>query len=243
MINLCNHAKDHGVPAEWHFFATSHGKSPCDGIGGTVKRLVARASLQATTDKQILTPQELFSWCVKNIQGISFLYVSTEDIQSNEEKFGLENRYALVKTIPGTRSHHAFIPTLEDCLDMKRISADSTHSLIRLHSGSHELRDTTIVTDNAAYQPGQYVACTYDNVWHIGHIIERSDANNDVKINFMRRTDKRLSWPTRPDKCWVPFQHILCSIAAPEVEGTSARQYKLSQHDYDRIILIYEQIE
>ena len=28
------------------FFATSHGKSPCDGIGGTIKHLVARASLQ-----------------------------------------------------------------------------------------------------------------------------------------------------------------------------------------------------
>ena len=26
--NLCHHEKDFGVPAEWHFFATSHGKSP-----------------------------------------------------------------------------------------------------------------------------------------------------------------------------------------------------------------------
>ena len=97
------------------------------------------------------------------------------------------------------------------------------------------------VSDNVAYQPGQYVACTYDNEWHIGHIIERSDANNDVEINFMRRSDnKRMSWPTRRDKCWVPFQHILCSISAPEVEGISARQYKLSLHDYDRIVRIYE---
>ena len=28
------------------FFANSHGKQPCDGIGGTVKRLTAKASLQ-----------------------------------------------------------------------------------------------------------------------------------------------------------------------------------------------------
>ena len=79
---------------------------------------------------------------------------------------------------------------------------------------------------------------------YIEHIIERSDANGDVQINFMRRTDNtRLSWPTRPDKCWVPFQHILCSIASPEVEGTSARQYKLSKRDYDCIVRIYEQSE
>jgi len=34
------------------FFSTSLGKSPCDVIGGTVKRLAARASLQAATSDQ-----------------------------------------------------------------------------------------------------------------------------------------------------------------------------------------------
>ena len=48
--NLCHHKQDHDVSAEWHFFATSHGKSACDGVGGTVKRLVARASLQSLVD-------------------------------------------------------------------------------------------------------------------------------------------------------------------------------------------------
>ena len=48
-INLCNHQNDFGVPAEWHFFATSHGKGPCDGIGGTVKRLA--------DNHQIMTPR------------------------------------------------------------------------------------------------------------------------------------------------------------------------------------------
>jgi hypothetical protein len=45
-INLCNHYNDFGITAEWNFFCTSHGKLPCDGIGGTVKRLAAHASLQ-----------------------------------------------------------------------------------------------------------------------------------------------------------------------------------------------------
>ena len=43
--NLCNHYNDYSISGEWHFFATSHGKSPYDGVGGTVKRLVARARL------------------------------------------------------------------------------------------------------------------------------------------------------------------------------------------------------
>ena len=53
LYNVCLHFKDFGIEAVWHFFATSHGKSPCDGLGGTVKRLNARASLQALTDHQV----------------------------------------------------------------------------------------------------------------------------------------------------------------------------------------------
>ena len=33
-INLCHHQQDFSMDAEWIFFATSHGKSPCDGVGG-----------------------------------------------------------------------------------------------------------------------------------------------------------------------------------------------------------------
>ena len=44
--NLCYHEEDLGLKCEWNFFATSHGKNVCDGIGGTVKLATACASLQ-----------------------------------------------------------------------------------------------------------------------------------------------------------------------------------------------------
>jgi hypothetical protein len=49
LLKITYHNKDFGEPAEWHFFATSHGKSACDGVGGTLKRLAAKASLQQVT--------------------------------------------------------------------------------------------------------------------------------------------------------------------------------------------------
>ena len=61
--NLCQHKTEFGIEAEWNFFATSHGKSPCDAIGGTVKRVTARASLQRPRCNQILTPLEMFEFC------------------------------------------------------------------------------------------------------------------------------------------------------------------------------------
>ena len=42
-LNLCKHQDDFNMNAVWNIFATSHGKQPCDGIGGTVKRLVAKS--------------------------------------------------------------------------------------------------------------------------------------------------------------------------------------------------------
>ena len=58
------------MPAEWHFFATSHGKGPCDGVGGTVKRLAARASLQRPINNQITTPRQLFEFAESEIKSI-----------------------------------------------------------------------------------------------------------------------------------------------------------------------------
>nr|CCQ71355.1 hypothetical protein CcPL6.027 [Cotesia congregata] len=59
-VNLHYHEDDFDIPAEWHFSATAHGKGPCDGIGGIIKRHAARASLQLAVDKQITTPIEFF---------------------------------------------------------------------------------------------------------------------------------------------------------------------------------------
>ena len=47
------------------FFATSHGKQPCDGIGCTVKQLVSNASLQRINNSQILNPHDMFQNCKK----------------------------------------------------------------------------------------------------------------------------------------------------------------------------------
>lgn len=33
--NLCHHKRDFEIAAEWHFFATAHGKGPCDGLAGS----------------------------------------------------------------------------------------------------------------------------------------------------------------------------------------------------------------
>ncbi len=45
-LNISYHQSDFDIETGWNFFATSHDKSASDGIGGTLKRLVTKASLQ-----------------------------------------------------------------------------------------------------------------------------------------------------------------------------------------------------
>ena len=63
MFNLCQVEPEFNLKAEWNFFATSHRKSPCDGIGGTVKRLTAAESLTRPYNNQILTAKDMYLFC------------------------------------------------------------------------------------------------------------------------------------------------------------------------------------
>jgi hypothetical protein len=55
LLKITYHNEDLGVPAEWHFFATSHWKSVYDGVGGILKWLAAKVSLQQPYNDQIMT--------------------------------------------------------------------------------------------------------------------------------------------------------------------------------------------
>ena len=83
-INLCHHEADFGVPAEWHFSATSHDKGACDGVGDTVKHLAARASLQRPYDQQTMTPRQLFDWAAENVPATFFQYCSLDSTRKKQ---------------------------------------------------------------------------------------------------------------------------------------------------------------
>ncbi|ESN94893.1 hypothetical protein HELRODRAFT_179998 [Helobdella robusta] len=127
--------KDFGLKAEWHFFATFHGKSPCDGIGGTTKRLVARASLQASTKDQILNARDFYTYADAKINGIKFFWVDKKEIKDLLGKM-------LEKDLDKN-----------DQLLMKRLSSD----LFGYNFNKNESEDT-----NDDYEPGRFVALVYN---------------------------------------------------------------------------------
>ncbi len=97
-LNLCHHKEDFDIDGEWHFFATSHGKGPCDGVGGSVKRLAARASLHRTGGVEpILNPLALYNFAVTALPSVTF----TTSEEHAAHKLMLEKRFDNARTIPG----------------------------------------------------------------------------------------------------------------------------------------------
>lgn len=184
----------------------------------------------------------MFEWASENIKNITFVFVSVEDIAMHEKTYELEKRYASANTISGTRSHHSFVPMSQQKLKMKRISQDAMFTEVSVHVGQPST-DSYHPNDSTNFQPGKYIACIYDEDWFIGNIVERSEEHGDVYVKFMRRKNNILSWPSDREQipCWVPFQHVVCCIDVPEIYGRSARQYKLAEKDYDKIIALLPQ--
>ncbi|CAF2145756.1 unnamed protein product, partial [Rotaria magnacalcarata] len=131
-INLCYHEEYFGMTAEWHFFATSHGKGPCDGVGGTVKREAARASLQRPYNDQIMTTYQLYMFAKENIHGISFEYLTANDWQI--ESTTLKERLSNARTIPGTHKLHCFKPLSTNELQVQYYSASSEYRIEKITS-------------------------------------------------------------------------------------------------------------
>ena len=103
-LSSCLHSRH---LARWEFFinfhTTSHGKNACDRIRGTVKRATARASLQRTTERQILTPEDMFQFCEEKLSDkIKYFFVTEPEVKDAEQR--LEHRFKDCMTIPGSYS-------------------------------------------------------------------------------------------------------------------------------------------
>ena len=160
-MNLAYHEYDFdGIIAEWHFFATSHGKNPCDGVGGTTKRLVMKASLQRTDTNHILSAKDFFDFCTSNIAGITYFFTTKDEVEATASF--LEHRFSKAMTIPGTQKHHFFAPIGNGYLEISEIShASSERKRVKICS-------TAAASDNQTNSNAVETSASSASVSHIG---------------------------------------------------------------------------
>ena len=105
------------------FFATSHGKGPSDGIGGTIKWEAIRASLQRPYHDKLSIPNKLFEFIRLNLHSINSKFVSVDDWHVEEEF--LCSQFLGAKAIAGARKLHSFVPTNRSTLEIRNYSCSN----------------------------------------------------------------------------------------------------------------------
>ena len=78
-------------------FAVSHSKSPCDGVGGTVKRFTAVKSLWHLFHYQILSVDAMMAYCSSHRTKITFFELSSKELLQQRVK--LEQQFQKAVTI------------------------------------------------------------------------------------------------------------------------------------------------
>jgi hypothetical protein len=73
---VCNFERIHGCKASWHYFEKGHGKSACDGVGGTAKR---NADMAVKQSKAVIQDaQDFYAWAKANQSEISYQLIAQE---------------------------------------------------------------------------------------------------------------------------------------------------------------------
>lgn len=110
MSNLLFGMADYGLNLEWNFFATSHGKSSADGLGGTIKRGVYYRML--TDQWDIYSAKDFVDCALSFVKNINIFEVSQNEI--NEEIKQFSDRWKQSKNMPGMQSRHFFKPSIKE---------------------------------------------------------------------------------------------------------------------------------
>ena len=100
--NIVYHFEDLGVPCVWSFYATSHGKSACDGLGGSIKRCTARESLRRPSSNGITDVRLMADYCRSTFSDVHFEITTKNDIDTAAKI--MEKRLQMSSTLDGTRS-------------------------------------------------------------------------------------------------------------------------------------------
>jgi hypothetical protein len=221
-INLFHHKEDFGVEARHTFFATGHGKSACDGLGGAVKRM---ATLHNLANRQgsnpITSAQEFFDFMVQKqtVEGtkVKYLLILKTEIDAITHKKGLEDRYSKFKTVEGTqRFHHVKRGQGGKILLFYETSYDEHHSVYVDISNS--LWDALSMD---SFSSGDWVAVTNNDKghhWYFGQILSLDPENEELEVDFMKEPGDKEGCRTftrENAKCFVPRDLVLRVVHPP----------------------------
>lgn len=101
---VAKHSSLFASSAAWNYFEAGHGKGPCDGVGGTIKRLADDAIKRESA--VIQDPSDFYAWTQSLVTSeMDFIFVSKTDCTNASEV--LDKLCKTVRPVRGTMKLHA----------------------------------------------------------------------------------------------------------------------------------------
>ncbi|MES9901650.1 MAG: hypothetical protein ABW168_03080 [Sedimenticola sp.] len=120
-----------GIPATWDYFEAGHGKGPCDGVGGTAKRMAAQSVTQEKVTIQ--SAPDFYKWGERYHKSATYKYVSSKDCEVARAEIDDINK--TISPVKGTMQMHAIIPVKKGVI---RTRVTSCYCSSCLNGNHHE---------------------------------------------------------------------------------------------------------
>lgn len=245
---IARHETIFEMKATWTYFESGHGKGPCDGVGGTLKRLADDVSKMGTAS--IIDAETFFSWAQSLETLMDIYWVSKAEI--DEAKLEIESWTMIV--VPECMKLHAVVVRNEgiftrhtscfkECCNqhgIPPICQGWVCTPLEIPQPQPEPRpQPQPQSDSIHYDINDYIAAKYNADWYIGRILEVNP--EEVKVTFMERAGSLMSytfcWPFRKDILWVSLKDVIIKVSKPEEYGSRRRPtMKLCDLDLQKVL-------
>ena len=241
-----NHKSEFGFLAVWNYFEAGHGKGPCDGVGGTAKRMADEAV--KTGKVKIQDANDFFEWASTSQTSSSVAYRFYSKEEYGKAVAYLERKYKEVQGVPNTMKLHSVVGNsaekvlvretscyCSNCLHDEGFQADSTcgwKAVTILNEVSGPLDSQLAVRVN------DWVAADYEGNWYVGQVVQIDEDDGELEVSFMTRgKGNSFKWPAQKDVLWLERHSILCVIEPLVPLGRTGRIFKVT----DVTVELFEQ--
>jgi hypothetical protein len=203
-----------GINCTWDYLESGHGKGPCDGVGGSLKR---SADTAVKAGEIISNAEEFYNWASANSKTISCIYVTSGDVSVADRMLknakpikGLSichtvrpyNGHLYIRDMSCYKQCCQEIPT---CPGWKKTDLKVSQVQVEQEVTQDNEVETVI------YEVGSIVDATYKRKVYRGQIVQYDDENKDYNIKFMKKNHAgQYIWPkTNTWSTWVPGYDII----------------------------------
>lgn len=199
-----------GVSSSWDYLESGHGKGPCDGVGGAIKRFANNAIKSGTI---IGNASQFYDWAKENNQKMDCFFITSADIK-NAERI-LKN----AKAAKGLSKSHSLRPfngyiymrtmsCYKQCC-LQHPSCSGWEKTAVKVSQPDEVQDVEVQDETVqipVYDVGQKVEINYNGKLYGVLIEEYNEENHEYQVKFLKKN--RSGTYVSPRSTWSAWVSV-----------------------------------